>query len=167
MDQSQEQMIRQRALGILLQHARQRAARSQAELAAALHISTTRYAQYEHGQREPLLPELEVVAKLCDVPLGFFFDDQAVVEDEGTVAPQVATQRIRQKIVSAQLLQARRSAGKSQKDIAEALGIPSRHVSECESGERPIPPSELRAWALYLSVDPGQFELPPGAELTD
>jgi transcriptional regulator with XRE-family HTH domain len=167
MDQPQEQIIRQRILGILLRHARQRAGRSQAELAASLHISTSRYAQYEHGQREPVLSELEVVAGLCDVPLGFFFDDQAIVEDEGTGAPQIVAQRIRQKIVGAQLYQARRCAGKSQKDVAEALGIPPRHVSEYESGERPIPASELTAWVAYLNVDPDQFQPTPGVEVTD
>jgi transcriptional regulator with XRE-family HTH domain len=166
-EQPQEQIIRQRILGILLHHARQRAGRSQAELAASLHISTSRYAQYEHGQREPLLSELEVVAELCDVPLGFFFDDQVPVEDEGTGAPQVAAQRIRQKIVGAQLYQARRCAGKSQKEMAEALGIPPRHIAEYESGDRAISAAELTAWASYLHVDPGQFQSAPGAEGID
>jgi transcriptional regulator with XRE-family HTH domain len=167
MEQPQEQIIRQRMLGILLRHARQRAGRSQAELGASLHISTNRYAQYEHGQREPLLSELEVVAELCDVPLGFFFDDQASVEDEGTGVPLVAARRIHQKVMGAQLYQARRCAGKSQKDIAEALGVPLRHVSEYESGERAIPASELTALASYLNVDPGQFQPALGAEGTD
>jgi transcriptional regulator with XRE-family HTH domain len=166
-EQPQEQIIRQRMLGLLLRHARQRAGRSQAELAASLHISTNRYAQYEHGQREPLLSELEVVAELCDVPLGFFFDDQASVEDEGTGVPQVVAQRIRQKIMGAQLHQARQCAGKSQKEVAEALGIPARHVSEYESGERAIPASELTALATYLNVDLGHFKPAPGAEGTN
>jgi len=166
-EKPQEQMVRQRILGILLHHARQRAGRSQAELAASLHISTSRYAQYEHGQREPLLSELEVVAELCDVPLGFFFDDEASVEDEGTGLPQVAAQRIRQKIVGAQLYQARVCAGKSQKETAETLGIPPRRISEYESGARAIPDSELKALAAYLHVDPGHFQPVPGAEGTD
>jgi transcriptional regulator with XRE-family HTH domain len=167
MEQPQTQTIRMRMLGVLLRHARQRAGRSQAELAASLHISTSRYAQYERGDREPLLPELEVVAELCDVPLGFFFDDQALVEDEGAVAPQVALQRIQQKIVGAQLYQARVCAGKSQKETAETLGIPPRRISEYESGARAIPDSELKALAAYLHVDPGHFQPVPGAEGTD
>lgn len=164
MEQPQEQIIRQKIVGILLRHARQRAGRSQAELAASLHISTSRYAQYEHGQREPLLPEVEVVAALCDVPLGFFFDDAASVEDEGAAAPQVAAQRIRQKIVGAQLYQARQCAGKSQKEVAEALGIPARHVSEYESGRRAIPASQLEALACCLQVSPDYFLLVPDLE---
>ena len=167
MSQPEEPIIRQKIIGILLRHVRQRAGRSQAELAASLHMPVNRYAQYEHGQREPLLPELEVVAELCDVPLGFFFDDQASVEDEGTGTPQEAVQRIQQKIVGAQLYQARQCAGKSQKDIAAALGIPARHVSEYENGERAIPAPELTAWASFLNVEPGHFQPASGAEETD
>ncbi len=158
------QLIRMRILGVLLRHARQRAGRSQAELAAALHISASRYAQYERGEREPLLPELEVVADLCDVPLGFFFDDQALVEDEGTVVPQAAVQRIQHKITGARLYQARLCAGKSQRETAEALGIPARRISEYESGARAIPASELKALAAYLQVDPGLLQPAPAVE---
>jgi len=167
MSRLEEPIIRQKITGILLRHARQRAGRSQAELAASLHISTNRYAQYERGQREPLLPELEVVAELCDVPLGFFFDDQASVDEEGVAAPQAAAQRIQRKILGAQLYQARQSAGKSQKDVAQALGVSARQVSEYESGNRAISPSELTALAAYLHVDPGQFQLARGAEGTE
>jgi len=164
--QPEKPIIRQKIIGILLRHARQKAGRSQAEMAASLHISTNRYAQYEHGQREPLLPELEVVAELCGVPLGFFFEDQTLVEDEGIASPQAAAQRIGQKIVGAQLYQARQRAGKSQQDIARALGIPARRVSEYEGGERAIPASELAAWASYLNIEIGHLQTAPGAQGT-
>ena len=161
MEPSPAQTIRLRILGVLLRHARQRAGRSQAELAASLHISASRYAQYERGEREPLLPELEMVAGLCDVPLGFFFDDQALVEDQGTAAPQAAMERITEKMAGARLHQARLCAGKSQKEVAEALGVPPRRISEYESGARAIPASELKALAACLHVDPGHFRPAP------
>jgi transcriptional regulator with XRE-family HTH domain len=154
----EEPPIRHKIMGLLLRHARQRAGRSQAELAASLHMPASRYAQYEHGQREISLPELEVAAELCDVPLGFFFDDQALVEDESVALPRVTTQQVRQKIAGTLLRQARQCAGKSQKDVAEALSIPARHVSEYESGDRDIPDSELTALASYLNVEPGYFQ---------
>lgn len=166
MAESQAQMIRMRILGVLLRHARQRAGRSQAELAASLHISASRYAQYERGEREPLLPELQVVAELCDVPLGYFFDDQALVEDQGAVVPQMVVERLQQKMIGARLHQARLCAGKSQKETAEALGVPPRRVSEYESGARAIPTSELKALAAYLHVDPGQLQPAPPAQGT-
>ena len=167
MSRPEEPLVRHKIMGLLLRHARQRASRSQAELAASLHMPTSRYAQYEYGQRELSLPELEVVAELCDVPLGLFFDDQASVEDEGVGPPHVTTQHIRQKIAGALLRQARQCAGKSQKEVAEALSIPARHVSEYESGDRDIPGSELVALASYLDVEPGYFQSASGAGRVD
>lgn len=157
MSRPDESLIRHKIMGLLLRHARQKAGRSQAELATLLHIPVSRYAQYEHGQRELALTELEVVAELCDVPLGFFFDDEALVEDEGVGLPHVTSQRIQQKMAGTLLRQARQCAGKSQKEVAEALGIPARHISEYESGDRAVPGSELRAMASYLGVAPGYF----------
>ena len=67
MDKPDLQVIRQKLIGILLRHARLRAGRSQTELAAALRVSRYRYAQYERGERDLSLPELELVADLCGV----------------------------------------------------------------------------------------------------
>jgi transcriptional regulator with XRE-family HTH domain len=150
--------VRQKIMGVLLRHARQTAGRSQTELASSLHIPTSRYAQYEHGQREITLPELEVVAELCDVPLGFFFDHSAAVEDDGVAALTPAIPRLQRKLVGLQLRQARQCAGKSHKEIAEALGIPPRHVSEYESGERDVPPEQRSALAAHLNMVPGLLD---------
>lgn len=158
MNQPQESMILQKIIGVLLRHVRQRAGRSQADMAASLHLPTSQYAQYEHGQREISLQELETVAELCEVPLGYFFDDSASVEDEGIEIPQMTAQRIQQKITGALLRQARHAAGKSQQETAAALGIPTRRLGEYESGEREVPISELAALAAYLGVDTSYFQ---------
>ncbi len=76
MSQPDKQVLRQKIMGALLSHARVRAGRSQADLAAALHVSRQRYAAYEHGQQDLSLAELEAVAQLCGVPLGYFFDGE-------------------------------------------------------------------------------------------
>jgi len=153
----EKQVIRQKIMGVLLRHARLRAGRSQAELAAALRISRYRYGQYERGQRDISLPELELVADLCGVPLGYFFDDRATVEDEGTDKPSLVALCIQRKIVGTLLRQARRQAGKSQKECAALLGISARRVSLYERGERDMPSSELEALAPYLNVQPSYF----------
>jgi len=149
--------VHQKIMGVLLRHARQSAGRSQAELASSLHVPTSRYAQFEHGQREITLPELEVVAELCDVPLGFFFDHTASVEDDGSSAKVPVIPRLQRKLVGALLRQARQCAGKSQKEVAEAIHVAPRQLSEYESGEREVPADDLRALAAYLSIDPGQL----------
>jgi transcriptional regulator with XRE-family HTH domain len=149
--------IRRKITGALLRHARLSAGRSQAELATSLHVSRYRYAQYEQGQRDLSLPELEVVAELCGVPLGYFFDDEAAVEDENLDILHVDKPRIRRKIVGALLRQARKQAGKLQKECSDLLGIPVRRISEYEYGKRDIPSSELEAMAHYLGVQMSYF----------
>lgn len=157
MDKPGLQVIRQKLIGILLRHARLGAGRSQTELAAALRVSRYRYAQYERGERDLSLPELELVANLCGVPLDYFFDEQTAVEDEGLDTRRLMAARIQHKIVGILLRQARRHAGRSQKECAAVLGIPPRRVSQYESGKRTIPPSKLEALASYLDVEPGYF----------
>jgi transcriptional regulator with XRE-family HTH domain len=157
MGEASKEAIRGKMMGVLVRHARLRAGRSQAELADALHVSRGRYVDYESGKRELSLPELEVVADLCDMPLGYFFDDVQAVEDESLDTAHVALPRIRRKILGTLLRQARQCAGKSLKDCADWLGISPRYVSQYEGGDREIPASELEALASYLNVEPGHF----------
>jgi len=157
MGEPEKQVIRRKLLGALLRHARSSAGRSQAELATALHVSKYRYAQYEHGQQDLALPELELLAQLCGVPLGYFFDDEATVEDNNLETVHLTAPRIRRKVVGTLLRQARQNADKSQKDCAALLGIPARRFSEYERGEREIPPSELQAVAPHLGVPVDYF----------
>ena len=152
-----KQSIRRKIMGTLLHHARVSAGRSQAELAAALHISASRYAQYEQGKHDVLLPELELVAELCGVPLGYFFNDEAEVEDESLEISHLFEPRIKRKILGALLRQARNLAGKSQKEVAELLGVPSRRVAQYESGEAEMPAAELETVASNLGVQAGYF----------
>lgn len=157
MDHPDSSAVRQKIMGVLLRHVRQAAARSQAELAASLHITTARYAQYEHGQREITLPELEIIAELCDVPLGFFFDHEASVDDERVNLPDPAVPRLQRKLVGLQLRQGRQCAGKTAKELAETLGVPARHISEYESGEREVPQELRTALAAILNMAPSQL----------
>ncbi len=153
------QAIRRKIMGTLLRHARVTAGRSQAELAAALHISRYRYAQYEHGEREISLPELELVADLCGVPLGYFFDDGIEVEDATLEISREVAPRIERKLQGVLLRQARELAGKTQKECAAVLGISTRQVSQYESGEKEIPTAELQVLAPHLGVEVSYFAM--------
>lgn len=154
-----KQVIRQKILGVLLRNARLTAGRSQAELASALRVSRHRYASYEQGRQDPTLPELELIAELCDTPLGYFLDDESTVEDEDIEKAHQAMPRIQRKIIGALLRQARLQADKTQEDCAEKLGIPVRRIAQYEYGERDIPASELQALASYLGVSPEYFTI--------
>ena len=144
--------LQRKMMGVLLRHVRVRSGRSQAELADALHVSRHRYAQYELGQNEITLPELEVVAKQCGVPLGFFFDDQSTVEDEGGELPTVMLTRLQRKMRGIRLREARQCAGKSQKECAAALQVSARTFAQYEYGEKEIPQNQLEALASFLGT---------------
>ena len=154
-----KQAIRQKIMGILLRNARLTAGRSQSELAAALRVSKYRYAQYEQGQRDVSLTELEIIAGLCGVPLGYFFDDSAPVNDEGSSARAPAITRIQRKLLGTLVRQARTNAKKTQKDCATHLGVPPRRLADYESGAREMTAAEIDALAAYLQVDSTYFTI--------
>jgi transcriptional regulator with XRE-family HTH domain len=152
MSVSDKDSLRRKMMGVLLRHVRLRSGRSQAELAAALHVSRHRFAQYELGQNEITLPELEIVAEQCGVPLGFFFDDQAKVEDDGCELPALVLARLERKMVGLRVREARQRADKSQKECASALNVSARTFAQYEYGEREISQAELEALAACLGV---------------
>lgn len=154
-----KQVIRQKIMGVLLRNARLIAGRSQAELATALHVSRYRYASYEQGRHDLTLPELELIAELCDTPLGYFFDDESAVENEDVEKAHQAVPRIHRKIMGALLRQARLRASRTQEECAKQLGIPARRISQYEYGERDIPASELQTLAAYLGMSPEYFKI--------
>ena len=55
------------------------------------------------------------------------------------------------------LIDWRKRAGKTQKDVAEALGVSQSAVSQWESGAVQIPLSQLSALARWLLVSPEQL----------
>jgi transcriptional regulator with XRE-family HTH domain len=159
--ETEKQAIRRKVTGVLVRHARLRAGRSQTELAAALHVSRHRYGQYELGQHELALPQLEAIAAQCGVPLGFFFDDNAPVEDDGFEAPSQVVPRLRRKIVGALLREARQCAGKTQKECAAAAHVTPRLIGQYENGDKDVPPSELEALAEFLGMPVSHFSVLP------
>ena len=154
-----KQAIRLKIMGTLLRHARLSAGRSQAELAAALHVSRHHYAQHEHGKREISLPQLEHVAELCGVPLGYFFDDEAEVEEETLEITHEVAPRIKRKILGSLLRQARELAGKSQKECAELLGASTRLISQYERGDKELSSAEIQVLAPHLGVEVSYFSV--------
>lgn len=56
------------------------------------------------------------------------------------------------KFLGGLLRQYRERAGRKQEELAEQLGVPQSFVSKCESGERRVDLSELRAVCHALNV---------------
>jgi len=153
MSEPEKQVIRQKIVGTLVKHVREMAGRSQRELATSLHVSTYRFRQYEYGERDLLLPQLETVAELCGVPLGFFFDDQSSLAGHDIEILQTDKPRLERKIVGTLIRQARLRADKTQKACAKKLDISPRRFAQYEYGEAEIPSAELETLARFLSVE--------------
>jgi transcriptional regulator with XRE-family HTH domain len=151
--------LQRKMMGVLLHHVRVRAGRSQAELAAALHVSRNRYAQYELGQNEITLPELEVVAQQCGVALGLFFDDQVTVDDDAGELPAITLTRLQRKMLGIRMREARQCADKSQKECAAALQVSARTFAQYEHGEKEIPQDQLQVLASFLGVPAGHWAI--------
>jgi transcriptional regulator with XRE-family HTH domain len=78
MDRSADEImtIRRKIIGVLLRQVRLDAGKSQKQCAEALSCSAGRISQYERGQRDIPLPELEALADFLDVPITYFLDEQ-------------------------------------------------------------------------------------------
>ena len=66
--------LRQRIIGVLLRQARTEAGHSQKDLANLLGVSASRISDYELGQAEIPLSELEALANYLNVSLDYFMD---------------------------------------------------------------------------------------------
>jgi len=146
--------IRRKILGVLLQGARLRAGKSKKECADIIGVSVGALTQFEEGRKDIALPQLELLAYALKVPASMFFKDKEqeklVTEEPELPAQQVI--ELRQRIIGVLLRQARTEAGKSQKEIAEAVGISARRMTLYEYGQRPIPLAELQQLAEYLRL---------------
>lgn len=154
--------IRSKIVGLLMRSARENAGKSQKDMAKALGVTARRISQYELGEKDISLPELEVVATLCNVPVMYFFDETVMV-----TPPKVPSGRaleLRRKIIGALLKQARTEANISQKECAVATGISTRRLSQYEYGEKDIPLSELETLARHLNVSMDYFVVPQSEE---
>jgi transcriptional regulator with XRE-family HTH domain len=157
MNSEERMVLRDRAIGVLLRDARTRAEKSKRECAAALGVSTGTISAYEEGRRSISLPEMEVLAYFLDVPVAHFWDPEGRLLAEEGLPPLQSVMELRHRIVGALLRQARLEADKSQKELAESLGCPSRRISTYEYGERPIPLRDLEVLAQVLDCPLAYF----------
>lgn len=146
--------LRRKIAGVLLQGVRLRVGKSKKECADAIGVSVAQLTAFEEGRKDIALPQLELLAYTLNVPVSSFFKDR---EQEKLLAeePQLPIDQmmaLRQRIVGVLLRQARTEAGKSQKELAQAVGISPRRLTHYEYGQRPIPLAELQQIAEALRL---------------
>jgi transcriptional regulator with XRE-family HTH domain len=146
--------IRRKIIGVLLQGARMRAGRTKKECADAIGVSVATFTQFEEGRKDISLPQLELLAYALKVPVSTFFKDkeQDKLVSEEPELPGDQVMQLRQRIIGVLLRQARAQAGKTQKDVAEALGISPRRITQYEYGHRAVPIAELQQMADFLRL---------------
>jgi transcriptional regulator with XRE-family HTH domain len=144
--------IRSKIIGVLLRNARTTAGKSRKDCAAVLGCSPDTISRFEYGRKDITLPQLEVLAYFFGLPITYFWDTDAIPEEEEIDQPIDEIMTIRRKIIGVLLRQARLDAGKSQRQCAEALSCSADRISHYERGMRDIPLPELEALADFLDV---------------
>ncbi len=151
--------LRRKIIGVLLQGARLRTGRTKKECAEAIGVSVSTLSRFEDGRKDITLPQLELLAYMLNVPVSGFFKDKEqdkLVQEE----PELPTDQIialRNRIIGVLLRQARTEAGMSQKELAKALNVPPRRITQYEYGQRPVPVAELLEFAEALRVSMSYF----------
>jgi transcriptional regulator with XRE-family HTH domain len=147
--------VRAKILGVLLKDARLAAGKSAKECADVVGCPVSVYSAYEQGQKSPSLPELELLGYFLEVPLTHFWGNQVLTRAEKPEAAQLSQNEItalRDRIIGAQLRQARTAAKIKIKDLAQQVGVSSGRLSAYEFGEKPIPLPELEAMVARLGL---------------
>lgn len=146
--------LRNRILGIMIRSVRDRARASRRDCAAVLGVSVGRFGNYEDGTRAISLPELELLARYLEEPLGSFRATSSLNEDsqESRLPNPDLFLPLRHRIVGARLRQLRQEKDYTQADVGEILGCSASSISDYEYGRRPIPMADLEVLCRAIGV---------------
>ncbi len=144
--------LRNKILGVLIRDARLAARMTQAECASTLGMSAGRFANIERGKRPISLPELELFAFQVDVPIDHLLGNKPLEEPEKERLPAEQLLWLRRRMVGALLRQERQKAGRTQKECAKEIAVPSSRISAYERGQTDLPLAELEVLAEFLRV---------------
>jgi transcriptional regulator with XRE-family HTH domain len=142
---------RARKLGDLIKSARTQVGRSAAECARVLELSPRDFEEAEKGRHPLSLPELEALAIFLGIPMGYFWGTETLQ----TVLSQVEYGKmidLRHRVIGVLLRQLRLQVKKTQKELAEAIGVEGKIVRQYESGDLPIPYLHLEELSGQLGV---------------
>jgi transcriptional regulator with XRE-family HTH domain len=111
------------------------------EMAVLLNISPSRYKAYEKGSLSPSLPELEVLAINLNIPITSLLSHEEQILDFLVMDPvqSIKFVQLRQRIIATRLKKVLEDAEIPRSDIATALNIKPKELSNYLSGKKPIP----------------------------
>lgn len=158
--------LRTRILGVLIRDARQASGTSQEETARELGLHETQLRHWEYGREAPSLPQLEMLAYFFDVPLSQFWSDKTLDQaqrERSLPVPKDQYGDIRDHMISALLVMARKEAQLSQEELALACGQAAEQIAAYEAGAAiPFPilttiASVLKKSVAYFLEDSGRI----------
>jgi len=145
---------RARQIGLRLSSHRETKRLRVSEVAALLNISPSRYKAYENGSQIPSLPELEVLAINLNIAITTLLShDEQAAEVIATDAIQTMKfMQLRQRIIATRLKKALEDAEIPRAEIAAALHIKPKELSNYLTGKKPIPIAMLEVLCRIASI---------------
>lgn len=152
---NERERTRAKILGVLIQDARRHAGRTREECASILNVTAEEFAGAEQGEQVVSLPDLEVLAIYLKVPIGHFWGNSTVSEEQ---TPDFGTMvSLRQRMIGALLRQARLEAGRSVQELAAELKVDVARIQSYEAGNEPVPLFQLEKLGRFLGVSVAYF----------
>ena len=151
--ESKAKLVQRKIIGVLIRAAREKARRTDKEVAQRMGVTTARVRQWEKGAREVTLPELETLALFFRTQLSFFLEGDSMPEETIALPPSQEQIQARRAAIGEKLKQARLAAGKSREDCATAIQRKPGTISRYERGASDIPITELDRLAQFLNVN--------------
>ena len=147
MPEQRDPSVRRREIGLLIRRAREVAGKSRKEVAAYLGLSQAAITSIEEGRRETSLPQVEAIAYYLRMPVFALLDESASAAQTTwrAVIDFEEIQNVRGHIIGVRLKQARQQKGETVRQVAQAAGLPPSRLSAYETGERPVPITELES----------------------
>ncbi|GAB4570958.1 MAG: hypothetical protein Kow0077_06420 [Anaerolineae bacterium] len=150
--------LRARILGVMIRDARQTRQRTVAACAASLGIDEQTLLQWEYGLAHPSLPQLELLAYELGVPISHFWGVE-MLSQNGTDRPLPRQEylALRNRLVGAQIRQAREEAGLSIDELSARIEVPAEQLAAYELGQTPAPLTQLSSIASATGVPLSYF----------
>jgi transcriptional regulator with XRE-family HTH domain len=137
--------LRAQKLGSLIQEAREQNGRSPADIAAVLGLETAVYEQIERGENHLSLPDLEALALVFNVPMGYFWGSEDMPQQKSVDYDSLTCCAIASSASCCASSDCKR--GLSQAEIAEQTDLDPDTIAAYETGERPSPFLHLEKYA--------------------
>ncbi|MGD8815142.1 MAG: helix-turn-helix domain-containing protein [Anaerolineales bacterium] len=150
MSEEQTLMLHAKMLGERMRQARLANGKSLRETARALGISSNTLSSYELGRRAISLPDLELFAYHIGTPLSSLLSGRSRTSSKKQQFNQEMMRTLRNRVIGASLRAHRKEAGKTIRQLAVEVKMPSSRISAYERGERAIPIPHLAVIAASL-----------------